>query len=229
VPSNVGGAHWGGLAYDAARQLAIVPVNEIAAVVQLIPRTANPPARESGWEYAQMRGTPFMMRRRILLSPGGVPCTRPPFGSLVAVSMATGTIAWRVPLGTPRPPAPVAAAAQPALDPAPPSQVRSGLTQIAPVADPAGLATLGSPNLGGPIITAGGVVFIAATIDQKVRAFDAETGRELWQAQLPAGGKATPMTYMVNGRQYVAIAAGGDGAFFGKGDQVVVFALPVPR
>ena len=229
VPSNIGGAHWGGLAYDASRHLVIVPVNEIAAAVQLIPRPADGAARAPGWEYAAMRGTPYIMRRRILLSPAGVPCTRPPFGSLVAVSMATGTIAWRVPLGSPRPPAPVDAGAQPALDPAPPGQVRSDLTRIAPIADAAGLASLGSPNLGGPIVTAGGVVFIAATIDQKVRAFDVETGRELWQAQLPAGGKATPMTYMVNGRQYVAIAAGGDGAFFGKGDEIVVFALPSPR
>ena len=121
------------------------------------------------------------------------------------------------------------AGAQPALDPAPPGQTRSRLTTIAPLADAAGAATLGSPNLGGPIVTAGGVIFIAATIDQKVRAFDVETGRELWAGQLPAGGKATPMTYMVNGRQYIAIAAGGDGAFFGKGDQVVVFALPTSR
>lgn len=224
VPSNIGGAHWGGLAFDRARQLVIVPVNEVAAEVQLLPRAVEHSMSEPGWEYAEMRGTPYMMRRRILLSPAGVPCTRPPFGSLVAVSMATGTIAWRVPLGTPR---------APALPPAVPAgvgaQTRSALTSIGAGGGDSALAALGSPNLGGAIVTAGGLVFIGATIDQRVRAFDVETGRELWRAQLPAGGKATPMTYMVNGRQYVAIAAGGDGAIFGKGDEIVVFALPARR
>jgi quinoprotein glucose dehydrogenase len=227
VPSNIGGAHWGGLAYDASRQLVIVPVNEVAAQVEIIARAPGQSMSAPGWEYAAMRGTPYVMRRRIMLSARGVPCTRPPFGSLVAVSLATGSIAWRVPLGTPQPPAPVTAA-PPALDPAPPGQVRSGLTSIAG-GGTSDVARLGSPNLGGPIVTAGGVVFIGATIDQRVRAYDVETGRELWQAQLPAGGKATPMTYMVNGRQYVAIAAGGDGGFFGKGDEIVVFALPLQR
>ena len=224
VPSNVGGAHWGGLAWDRTRQLVIVPVNEVAAQVQLLPRSTPHSMDEPGWEYAGMRGTPYMMRRRILLSPAGVPCTRPPFGSLVAVNLSTGTIAWRVPLGTPRPPKPV-----PAAPVATSEKVRSALTTIGAGGSDSALAALGSPNLGGAIVTAGGLVFVGATIDQRIRAFDVETGRVLWQAQLPAGGKATPMTYMVNGRQYVAIAAGGDGAIFGKGDELVVFALPGAR
>ena len=221
VPSNIGGAHWGGLAYDRARQLVIVPVNEVAAQVQLLPRAVEHSMSEPGWEYAEMRGTPYMMRRRILLSPAGVPCTRPPFGSLVAVNLTTGTIAWRVPLGTPRTPV-----APPSLPAGVGAQTRSALTSIGSTGSDSALAALGSPNLGGAIVTAGGVVFVAATIDQMIRAFDVETGRELWRARLPAGGKATPMTYMVGGRQYIAIAAGGDGAIFGKGDDLVVFALP---
>ncbi len=224
VPANIGGAHWGGLAYDPARALVVVPVNEVAAQVQLLPRAVEHSMNEPGWEYAEMRGTPYMLRRRILLSPAGVPCTRPPFGSLVAVSLATGTIAWRVPLGTPRPPKPL-----PAAQSAVGEQARSGLTSIGQGAADSALAALGSPNLGGAIVTAGGLVFIGATIDQRLRAFDVETGRQLWQALLPAGGKATPMTYMAGGRQYVAVAAGGDGAIFGKGDELVVFALPAPR
>ncbi|HET6233119.1 MAG TPA: pyrroloquinoline quinone-dependent dehydrogenase [Longimicrobiaceae bacterium] len=207
IPSNVGGAHWGGVAFDPARQLAIVPVNDIAAVVQLIPRARHDGKMEEGWEYAGMRGTPYMMRRRILLSPAGVPCTPPPFGALVAVDVQAGTIAWRVPLGTPG-----------AL--APKRMTEPG------GADSAALRALGSVNLGGAIATAGGLVFIGATLDRQLRAFDVETGRELWHAALPAAGKATPMTYAVNGRQYVAIAAGGDGGVFGKSDEVVVFALP---
>ncbi|GJG86201.1 glucose dehydrogenase [Gemmatimonadetes bacterium T265] len=194
LPSNIGGAHWGGVAFDPARQLAIVPVNEVAAVVQLLPREPLGDAGSrgrvlDGWEYAPMHGTPYVMRRRILLSPAGVPCTPPPFGSLVAVDVAAGRVAWRVPLGG---------------------------------------APHGSPNLGGAIVTAGGLAFIGATLDRQLRAYDVETGRELWRGALPAGGKATPMTYAVGGRQYVAVAAGGDGALFGRGDEVVVFALPSP-
>jgi quinoprotein glucose dehydrogenase len=91
-------------------------------------------------------------------------------------------------------------------------------------------ATLGSPNLGGAITTAGGLTFISATLDRTFRAFDTRTGRELWHVTLPAGGKATPMTYRAGdaGRQFVAIAAGGDGEVFGTGDAIMVYALPVP-
>jgi quinoprotein glucose dehydrogenase len=220
VPSNIGGAHWGGLAWDPRRQLVVLPVNELAAEVQLI-ATADSMRHEEGYEYTRMRGTPWTMRRRILLSPKGVPCTRPPFGSLVAVRLDSGTIAWRVPLGSPVPPTPTATRD---------TATARGLAKVAaaPV-DSAQSRALGSPNLGGAITTAGGLAFIAATLDRQLRAFDLDTGRELWRAPLPAGGKATPMTYMVAGRQYVAIAAGGDGAIFGKGDEIVVFALPRGR
>ena len=85
---------------------------------------------------------------------------------------------------------------------------------------------MGLPNLGGPILTAGGLVFIGASMDHFIRAFDIETGRELWKAELPAGARATPMTYVINGRQFVVIAAGGN-EDWGKGDSIVAFALPV--
>jgi quinoprotein glucose dehydrogenase len=212
VPSNVGGAHWGGVVFDPERQIVVLPVNRLAAIVQLIPadsldRTALH-VRDSrlGFEYTRMRGTPYVMRRRILIGPSRVPCTPPPFGALVAVSLATGDKLWEVPLGT--------LPGAPALSPEP----RPGSNEGA----------LGSPNLGGPIATAGGLVFVAATIDQRLRAFDIESGRELWSAALPAGGKATPMTYRGgDGRQYVVVAAGGDGGdVFGRGDAIVAFALP---
>lgn len=224
-PSNIGGAHWGGVAFDSARQLAIVPVNEIAAIVQLIPRGDGMPTMEPGWEYATMRGTPFWMRRRILLSPAGVPCSPPPFGTLVAVNVETGTIAWRVPLGTPGPLMPNRMADSAVATRA--GAFRAALAAAdAAAGDSARLRSLGSPNLGGAIVTAGGLVFVAATLDHEIRAFDIETGRELWHGALPASGKATPMAYAVGGKQYVAIAAGGDGSVFGKSDQIVVFALP---
>jgi len=202
VPSNIGGAHWGGVAVDPVRQLAVVPVNRIAAAVQLIPREEYRRRRDeagyrlAGSQYTDMRGTPYVMRRELLLGPSGAPCTPPPFGALVAIDLSTGTRKWEVPLGA-----------------------------IAPDAPPA-TAAWGSPNLGGPIVTAGGLVFIAATLDQRLHAYDIETGRELWSARLPAGGKATPMTYRArNGTQYVVIAAGGDGGRFGKSDRVVAFAV----
>lgn len=203
VPSNIGGAHWGGVAVDPVLDLAIVPVNRLAARVQLIPerdfdaREARETSDRTGDQFTRMRGTGYVMRRRILLGPSGMPCTPPPFGALVAVSLRTGEIAWNVPLGT---------------------------MPLGP--DSLGPAEWGSPNLGGAITTAGGVTFIAATVDRMFRAFDTATGRELWRSALPAGGKATPMTYEYNGRQYVVIAAGG-GNVWGEGDSIVAFALPL--
>lgn len=206
MPSNVGGAHWGGLAYDPTRHIAVVPVNTLAAMVQLIPVDQLDTAEASrngarlGDEYTRMHGTPYVMRRRMLMSPGGAPCSPPPFGKLVAINLETGTLAWDVPLGDP---------------------AALGLPT------PAGGSALGTPNLGGPIVTAGGIVFIGATMDHALRAFDIETGRELWKGTLPAGARATPMTYRVGatGKQYVVISVGGNDEW-GPGDYVVAFALP---
>jgi quinoprotein glucose dehydrogenase len=188
LPSNIGGAHWGGLTFDPVRQIAVVPVNRLAAMVQLIPaNTANTDSLRSsrsriGYEDTRMRGTPYIMRRKILFVPPGVPCTPNPPGALVAINLATGMKAWESPL---------------------------------------------LPNLGGPISTAGGLVFMAGTIDSNIRAFDIENGRELWKSELPGGGKATPMTYRgADGRQYVVIAAGGDGETWKPSDAIVAFALP---
>src|SRR5690606_3758075 len=174
----------------------------VAAMVQLIPdreynaREARAISDRTGDQFTRMRGTGYVMRRRILLGPSRLPCTKPPFGALVAISLQTGERAWEVPLGT----------------------VLLGDGSRGP-------AEWGSPNLGGPIVTAGGLVFIGATVDRALRAFDARSGRELWRGDLPAGAKATPMTYMYQGRQYVVVAAGG-GGFWGEGDSIVAFALP---
>jgi quinoprotein glucose dehydrogenase len=208
IPSNAGGAHWGGVAIDVERQIAVVPVNRVAAVVQLIPRKGFDIKRARAederfgreYEYNPMQGTPYFMRRRILLGPSGLPCTPPPFGTLVAIDLATGARKWEVPLGS------VAGLVTPEM-----------AAKLAP--------DWGSPNLGGPIVTAGGVVFIAATLDRALHAHDVETGRELWRGALPASGKATPMSYrLASGEQYVAISVGG-GDVWGKGDWVVAFRL----
>lgn len=205
IPSNIGGAHWGGVAVDEQRGIAVIPVNRVGTVVQLIHAGADGDSVRrddaargiSDFEYATMKGTPYVMRRRIFLGPSGLPCTPPPFGALIGVNLAAGRIAWQVPLGTlPLPP---------------------GADSVT--------GDLGAPNLGGPIVTATGLVFIGATLDRAFRAFDVATGRLLWRADLPAGARATPMTYSVDGRQFVAIAAGGGGPF-GAGDAIIAYALP---
>lgn len=205
LPSNIGGAHWGGLAFDPSRQIAVVPVNRIVALVQLIrldeldTLQARSNSSRLSDQYTRMHGTPYVMRRRMISAPDRLPCVPPPWGSLVAIDLKTGARAWDVPLGDP-------STMMPAL----------GALSKTP---------LGIPNLGGPIVTAGGVVFIGATMDHFIRAFDIETGRELWRGPLPAGARATPMTYERNGRQFVVVAVGGS-EDWGKGDYVVAFALP---
>lgn len=143
-------------------------------------------------------GTPYTMSRGAFVAPSGLPCVKPPWGLLTAIDVSTGRVAWEVPLGR-----------------------MKGVDSIP------GSDRWGSITFGGPMITAGGLVFIASTTDEHLRAFDVETGRELWKAKLPAGGMATPMTYLVNGKQYVVIAAGGHSqAGTSLGDNLVAFALP---
>src|SRR5207302_8904667 len=167
MPSNIAGAHSRGAAVDPVRQIAVVPVNRVAAVVQLIPRDSFDHARAMAddkrlgrdYEYNGMEGTPYVMRRRILLSPGGLPCTPPPFGTLVAIDLKTGSRLWEVPLGSP--------------------------ARLLPPEQAAKIpAEWGSPSLGGAIVTAGCVVFIGAALDRWLHAYDIETGRELWRGPL---------------------------------------------
>ena len=204
-PSDLGGVNWSGIAYDSRSQRVIAAVNHLAMVVTLIPPDQVDKQRASGdyphSEFARQRGTPYAMRREPLLSPWGLPCTAPPWGTLVSVDLRENRIVWQVPLGSTENLAP----------------------RWVPVRD------FGTPNLGGPIVTAGDVVFVGGAMDRYLRAFDLETGRELWKHPLPAGGQATPMTYRAgkDERQYVVIAAGGHGPLgVPRGDTVVAFALP---
>lgn len=153
--------------------------------------------RAPGEEPDNHEGTPYEMTRAMMASPRGLPCSAPPWGMIAAVSLRTGDLVWQRPHG-----------------------------RIPSLTDAPASAQWGSPNLGGPIVTAGGVVFIAAGMESELHALDVETGRELWHATLPAGGNATPMTYEVNGRQYVVIAAGGHGRLGSAfGDYVVAYAV----
>ena len=201
-PGNVGGVNWGGMAWDAKHNLLIAPTNRLATVVKLLPREEFDRIRKSGegnrlnGEFGRMTDK-LMIYREPLRAPSGAPCNAPPWGALSAVDLTTGEIKWEVPLGT--------------------------IPQIAMLPK---AAEWGSLNLGGGIVTAGGLVFIAAAMDNYLRAFDVETGKEVWKAELPASAQATPMTYQVNGKQYVVICAGGHGKLgTKKGDAVVAFAL----
>jgi quinoprotein glucose dehydrogenase len=201
IPGNLGGMNWSGSAFDRRRHLLIVPANNLAAVVKLIPRDRLRDAREHGerGDYADQAGTPYGMFRRFLQAPSDLPCTPPPWGVLSAVDLDDGTIRWQVPLGS--------------------MQSFGGSSGNPPP---------GSVILGGPIVTAGGLVFIAGTFDPYFRAFDVETGHLLWQAKLPASGHATPMTFRMHGKQYVVIAAGGHPKIREEapGDSLIAFALP---
>jgi len=206
IPGNVGGMSWSGAAYDPSNHLLVIPVNNLAAEVRLIARgnfdseeSANGRDLSGGWEFARQIGTPYGMARRMLRSPGGWPCTPPPWGTLNGVDADTGAVKWTVPLGS-----------IPAMGPAgaPP-------------------ASFGSISLGGPIITGGGLIFAAGTLDSAIRAFDVATGKELWKGDLPTSARSMPMTFRgPDGKQYVVISAGGHGLPFAPlGDYVIAFTL----
>ena len=150
--------------------------------------------------YEPQAGTPYALERYPLLSPFGAPCNPPPWGEIVGIELRTGEVAWRSTLGTTR--------------------------DLAPW--PLWFDT-GTPNLGGPILTASGLAFIGAATDHFVRAFDAASGKEIWRHRLPTSAQATPMTYRLrpDAKQYVVIAAGGHGLLgTPPDDALIAFALP---
>ena len=187
MPGTLGGGNWSGASFDEASGYLFVNANELGAVGAMLPQAEGTPERyrrgSKDGEYARF------------WDENEWPCQRPPWGTLNAVDVNKGEIAWKVPLG--------------------------GVDELK--------TKTGAANLGGSIVTAGGLVFIGATTDSRFRAFDARTGEQLWATELEASAHATPVTYLgkKTGKQFVVIAAGGGGYFRGKvSDTLAAFALP---
>jgi quinoprotein glucose dehydrogenase len=213
-PGFLGGSNWGSISVDPDRRLMIVNSNHVANINQLVPRAEadkqgvrpSDPTKEAAPSHgmAAQIGTPYAAKPAPFLSPIFAPCQAPPYGRLTAVDLVSRKVVWSHPVGTARDSGPL------------------GLSSGLPF-------TLGTPNMGGSVTTAGGLVFMGATQDRYLRAFNVENGKTLWEARLPAGGQATPMTYRsaASGRQFVVIAAGGHLMMNTKvGDYIIAYALP---
>jgi quinoprotein glucose dehydrogenase len=216
-PGFLGGSDWGGVSIDSDRKLMIVNSNNVANMNQLIARKAadligvKPADMTRGAApshgMAAQQGTPYAAKPGPFLSVLFAPCQAPPYGRLTAVDLVSRKVVWSHPIGTARDSGPL------------------GLSSGLPF-------TMGAPNMGGSVTTRGGLVFIGATQDRYLRAFDTAAGRIAWEARLPAGGQATPMTYLSpkSGRQFVVIAAGGHLMLNTKvGDYIIAYALPSSR
>jgi quinoprotein glucose dehydrogenase len=206
-PSSIGGGNWGGVAFDPNLGLIFVNTSELGRAPRA--RGGRGAARGGGPGRGLGRGGPVGIpgqpASNRFVDPDYLPCNAPPWGLLTAVNANTGDVAWRVPLGSYR------------------------------ELEEKGVKNTGAPNLGGPIVTASGLVFIGATNDRRFRAFDAKTGKELWVEDMPGQAMATPITYVAgDGKQYVAVATGGPGllaSVFPRGPAdvngtIVAFSLP---
>lgn len=201
-PGNFGTFNWGSVAVDPERQVMFGMPTYLAFTSRLVPRDQIPPKGqdEKGSEQGLNRneGAPYGVFMGPFLGPLGIPCQAPPWGYVAGANLATGEIAYKHKNGT--------------------------VMDMTPLPLP---FKVGVPGIGGPIITKGGVAFLGAAVDDYLRAYDLTSGRQLWEARLPAGGQATPMTYTVGDKQYVLIVAGGHGSVGTKpGDYVIAYTLP---
>jgi quinoprotein glucose dehydrogenase len=199
-PGNFGVMDWGGMAIDPVRKIAFANPSYMAFVDKLTAkRPADMQKAETNRGLNPNYGAPFAVFLNPFLSKIGLPCQAPPWGYVAGLDLVSGKVAWMHKNGTIRDQTPV---------PLP--------------------FKMGVPSLGGPIMTAGGVAFMSSTLDNYVRAYDVTNGRQLWEARLPAGGQATPMSYQgADGRQYVVVVAGGHGTLgTTPGDDVIAYALP---
>ncbi|MGR3894662.1 glucose/quinate/shikimate family membrane-bound PQQ-dependent dehydrogenase [Pseudomonas sp. 1176_21] len=200
-PGNVGVFNWGGVSVDPVRQLLFTSPNYMAFVSKMVPRAevAEGSKRESETSGVQPNtGAPYAVIMHPFMSPLGVPCQAPAWGYVAGIDLTTNKVVWKHKNGTSRDSSPI----------------------------PIGLP-VGVPSMGGSMVTAGGLGFLSGTLDQYLRAYDVNTGKELWKSRLPAGGQATPMTYTgKDGQQYVLVMAGGHGSLGTKmGDYVIAYKL----
>jgi quinoprotein glucose dehydrogenase len=202
----LGGIDWGSVAVDKVNDVMIVNSFVMASRNRFVSAAefGNDPNAKLPFPYFHQEGSPyFAVFTALFRSPLGMPCQRPPYGMLSGVDLKTHKLLWSRPLGTSRNSGP--------------------LGMRLPVSFP-----MGSPNIGGSLVTASGVAFISATLDQYFRAVDVRTGAELWRTQLPSASFANPMTYQSKGgRQFVVVAVGGN-SLMGRphGLFITAFALP---
>lgn len=206
-PGMFGGIEWGSVAVDPVHRVLVANPSAMPFILRIAPAAGTagagaPAAEGTGTGLVEVQGTGYAASFFGFLSPLKVPCLQPPWGTLHAIDMVSGRPLWQRPVGTTR--------------------------DSGPLGHALGLALpIGTPQVGGTLVTAGGLVFAGATLDRALRAYELSSGRELWSARLPAGGQATPMTYMQAGRQYVVIAAGGHSVLgTAPGDWIVAYALP---
>ena len=201
-PGNFGVFNWGSVAVDPERQVMFGMPTYLPFVSRLV-KAADMPPKEAGAKGSEQglnrnEGAPYGVYMGPFLSPLGIPCMAPPWGYVAAANLRNGQIIYRHRNGT--------------------------VQDMTPLNLP---FKLGVPGIGGPIITKGGVAFLAAAVDDYLRAYDLASGEELWTARLPAGGQSTPMTYLQDGRQYVVIVAGGHGSVGTRpGDAILAYRLP---
>jgi len=203
-PGSLGGMNWGSVAVDPTTSYMFVNDMRLGLANYMLPRE-DIPADASGIEMGivPMEGTPYGAMRERFLSPLGIPCQKPPFGTMSAIDLKTRELVWQVPVGTVRDTGPM------------------GIKMRLPI-------PVGMPTLGPSLATETGLLFFAGTQDYYLRAFDSYTGREIWKSRLPVGSQAGPMTYVSphSGKQYIVITAGGARVSPDRGDYVIAYALP---
>lgn len=203
-PGSLGGMNWGSVSVDPNNAIMFVNDMRLGLANYLVPRS-QVPTGASGIEMGMvpMDGTPYGAVRERFLSPLGIPCQKPPFGTMSAVDLKTGKIAWQVPVGTVQDTGPM------------------GIKMHMPM-------EIGMPTLGASLSTQSGLLFFAGTQDYYLRAFDTANGKEIWKARLPVGSQSGPMTYVSpkTGKQYIIISAGGARQSPDRGDYVIAYALP---
>jgi len=217
-PGYNGGSDWGGVSVDPVRGVIVANYNDMPNYVKLVPRAeadrkgikprfASKQLSLDSHQIDPQWGVPYAIHVNAgwRMPFTKLMCKRPPYGGIRAVNIATGQTIWDRPFGEAR---------------------RNGPFNI-PTLLP---FTIGTPNNGGPVTTASGLIFVGAATDDLLHAIDLRTGKTVWTAPLPAGGQATPIVYEQNGREYVAIFAGGHHFMeTPMGDSIVAFALPQAR